>query len=365
MRLFTLLLLTIFILSGCASTTRHNISQAEAQSQTVPDPQGQWKGVDCNDVYYSLSGETPEDEQRRYKKFVQCEAAQLPPLDPAHREYFGEQYNPKKYLECKLHTESRYTSCNIYKLRRAENPEYWPFPDTPKPQWPDAPKENVYKKGMSSKQYFEALCKAEAGEFIYKTVENVEGVYQVRPRKQEGTYEFEDRYVIEDPYNYTSWEAEKESVDSLFVGDYGVFERPLTAYEAKQYPSSKAMQYTESYDANKKRYVNEPRLADAIKSRYGFTWRGINRPHDRDMAIAGGELAVVDLQTGEILGIRRGFTMSGNVRNSPTSINWEFSGGCPKYSNGMSKDVGFITWFINKVLKPAPDKKIKLIEVVK
>lgn len=364
MKLFTLLLLTILILPSCAATSGRNISQTEAQSQTVPDPQGLWKGVDCDEVYYSLPRDTPEDERRQYEKFVQCESAQLSPLDPTHREYFGEQYNPKKYLECKLRNQHS-SGCDIYKLRRAENPEYWPFPNVPKSKWPDAPTESVYKKGMTSKQYFEALCKAEAGEFIYKTVENVEGVYQVRPRKQEGTYEFEDRYVIEDPYNYTGWEAEKESVDSLFVGDYGVFERPLTVYEAKQHPSSKAMQYTESYDANKKRYVNVPHLADAIKSHYGFTWRGINRPHDREMAIAGGELAVVDLLTGEILGIRRGFARSGMVRNSPTGIYWEFSGGCPKYSNGMSKDVGFITWFINKVLKPASGKKIKLIEVVK
>ena len=33
------------------------------------------------------------------------------------------------------------------------------------------------------------------------------------------------------------------------------------------------------------------------RARYGFTWRGIKRPHDRELGIAGGELIVIDLQT--------------------------------------------------------------------
>lgn len=345
MKFYLVLLLTILSIAGC-TTSGHNISQAEALAQTVPDPQELWKGVDCDKIRV-----VPRAE---YERGAQCEAAQLPPIDPAHREYFGEQYSPKKYLECKLKHEHT-SSCDIYKLRRAENPEYWPYPDVPKPKWPEAPKESVYKKGMNSKQYFEALCKAEAGEFIYKTVENVEGVYQVRPGLHESTDAFEDRYVIEDPYNYTSWEADRDSVNSLFVSDYGFFERPLTSYEAEKNPNSKVMRYTQSYDANQKRYINKPHLGDTIKSRYGFTWRGISCPHDREMAIAGGELIVVDLQTNEILGVRRGFTRTGNVTNSPTGIFWEFSEVCPKYNirNGRDKDVDFLTWFTSKVLKPS------------
>ena len=49
------------------------------------------------------------------------------------------------------------------------------------------------------------------------------------------------------------------------------------------------------------------RYTDSLLSRYGYTWRGIRRPYDREMGIYGGETAVVDLKTGEILGLRRGF----------------------------------------------------------
>ena len=36
--------------------------------------------------------------------------------------------------------------------------------------------------GEASYVYFEHKCETDAGEFIYKTVENVEGLYQMRPR---------------------------------------------------------------------------------------------------------------------------------------------------------------------------------------
>ena len=39
------------------------------------------------------------------------------------------------------------------------------------------PKDSGYKSGMTPQEYFDHLCRTEAGEFIYKTVENVEGLH--------------------------------------------------------------------------------------------------------------------------------------------------------------------------------------------
>ena len=50
------------------------------------------------------------------------------------------------------------------------------------------PLDSGYKPGMTSQEYFDHLCKTEAGEFIYKTVENVEGIYMMRPREQATDY---------------------------------------------------------------------------------------------------------------------------------------------------------------------------------
>ena len=43
------------------------------------------------------------------------------------------------------------------------------------------------------------------------------------------------------------------------------------------------------------------------RSRYGYVWRGISRSHDRDMGITGGEVIVLDLDTIEVLAVRRGY----------------------------------------------------------
>src|SRR6185436_663743 len=61
------------------------------------------------------------------------------------------------------------------------------------------PEGSGYKSGMTPEQYFDHLCKTEAGEFIYETVENVEGLYQMRPRTIV-TYESNHLFAPEDPY---------------------------------------------------------------------------------------------------------------------------------------------------------------------
>ena len=89
-----------------------------------------------------------------------------------------------------------------------------------------------------------------------------------------------------------------------------------------------------------------------LSSRYGVTWRGINRPHDRELGIAGGEMIVLDLQGNEVLAVRRGFIRSGGVKNL-TGIWWLTGHVCPKYEGkAFSKDGNFAYWFISKTLKP-------------
>jgi hypothetical protein len=65
------------------------------------------------------------------------------------------------------------------------------------------PEDSGYKPGMTPEQYFDHLCKTEAGEFIFKTVENVEGLYMMRPRERSPDYMQEHLYAMEDPYGYT------------------------------------------------------------------------------------------------------------------------------------------------------------------
>jgi hypothetical protein len=68
------------------------------------------------------------------------------------------------------------TACDILKLKPADPlaTEEGRFAHSIKIPNP-VPADSGYKPGMMPEQYFEHLCKTEAGEFIYKTVDNVEG----------------------------------------------------------------------------------------------------------------------------------------------------------------------------------------------
>ncbi len=276
----------------------------------------------------------------------------LEPLDPSRRDTFGEFYDPKEYHECRASVEERDTQCEYLKLRRKELDEFWPYPNVPKPKLPDPPTPAVYRWWMSAKDYFNTLCQAEAGEFIYRTVDNVDAVYQIRPRRGASTAAIRDRYVMEDPYGYTDAEAGQPATIFLGPKKYRYFERP-----AFSTPSAKVVRFFGYDDRDPKSLKSE--YDSKLKSRYGYTWRGIKRPRDREHGIAGGELIVLDLQTNEILGVRRGFIMSGNVRNVRSGIQWEIGAVCPafKYNGVFNKRDDFAFWFVSKVLRPnAADK---------
>lgn len=216
------------------------------------------------------------------------------------------------------------------------------------------PLDSGYKPGMTSQEYFEHLCKTEAGEFIYKTVENVEGVYMIRPREHASDYIQEHLYAMEDPYGYTDWEA--RDPQTIFVDPpwrvYSYFETPVPPSTTSKVPRARYRRYS-SYVQDKSPMVEE--YVPDLRSQHGYVWRGIPRPHDREMGIAGGELIVLDLQTKEVLGVRRGFTRSGDVRNNLTGIWWLSAQVCPtlRSDKRSQKDGDFTYWFVSKILKPA------------
>jgi hypothetical protein len=257
------------------------------------------------------------------------------------------------------------TACDILKLKPAEPlaTEEGRFAHSIKIPNP-LPEDSGYKPGMTPEQYFDHLCKTEAGEFIYRTVENVDGLYQMRPRTEATDYELEHLYTLEDPYGHTNGEA--TGIEFLFVepNRYQFFEMALmkdrklrmgNQFLDPSYlkmPEAKARYERYSgYDAHKtKTMIKE--FDTTLRSRYGFTWRGITRPHDRELGIAGGELIALDLQTNEVLGVRRGYILSGSMKNL-TGIWWLTGRTCPEYNyRHRNKDFDFSYWFVGKVLKP-------------
>jgi hypothetical protein len=212
--------------------------------------------------------------------------------------------------------------------------------------------ESSYKAGMTPEEYFDHLCKTEAGEFIYKTVENVDGLYMMRPRERASDYMQEHLYALEDPYGYTDWEARDPA--TVFVDPpwrtYSYLEVPSSASTSLKAQGMSYRRYS-GYVQGKSPMVEEQ--VTELKSRYGYTWRGISRPHDREFGIAGGELIVLDLQTKEVLGVRRGFIRTGSVRNL-TGVWWLSGQVCPivRPDKRSQKDGDFTYWFLSKVLRP-------------
>jgi hypothetical protein len=267
------------------------------------------------------------------------------------------------------------TTCDPLKLKPADPlaTEEGRFAQSVKIPNP-VPDDSGYKPGMTTKEYFDHLCKTEAGEVIFKTVEDVEGIYQMRPRVMATDYEMMHLYALEDPYNAYENMSEESYVNprymdavkkrgySLFKPDqnYKFIETPIPASLQNPADGAKYLRYTKPnteklvFESGQYMYPRgqwPPILEERVKepmSRYGYTWRGITRPHDRELGIVGGEVIVLDLQTKEVLAVRRGYAASGGkTLQTVAGIWWLGAAKCPATLSGVEHS------FIHKVLKPS------------
>jgi hypothetical protein len=342
-----------------AATIAFATDHAEAQGKAPIVVPEKWIERKCLDYGNRDLGVLSEAE---FEACIRKMVSGYPKLDPSRRELFGELYDPEKYVKCRVRQYGTNTSsCDVHILRRREWPEYWPE-GAKRIKWPDAPKESVYRKGMKPREYWEALCKAEAGEFIYKTVKDVEGFLLVRPRGEETDYALEDRYAIEDAYG----------VHEFMFSDHDP-RRPALRFFALQ---QKVFRFVESAITDRRRVVwlresvDVSKLAGflrdkpvrvsttdftareeigAPRSRYGMTWREIRRTRDLDHGISGGELAILDMESGEILALRRGFAIDAKmVRERGGRTSWLGSSGCPV----MARNTQSLRDFVYRVLEP-------------
>ena len=354
----SLLILSLFTLTACiAQPAKYTPPPAELVAKITAT---NWlKNMDNGGNTCNKAG-IKSVKDRRDCHWV--EASLLPPLDLNNRQHFGQKYDPEKYFQCNMRRD-RSGSCNIYKLRRIEQDPVWPYPDVPAIQWPEAPEKETYKRGMSSQDYFDALCEAEAGKFIYRTVENVEGIYQVRPRVYQQGPQLKDRYVIEDPAFQMLTEDENRGTGAFLGGagaryayfETSLYEREWHSWDLKHYHPSvmdkpartdKFIRYVIPTGQNSKPELLHniaKQYETQLKSRYGYVWRGIQRPHDREKSIAGGEIAVIDLKTNEILALWRSFARTGK-----TNLWWLAPETCHRRTGPSDIDR-----FIRVVLKPA------------
>lgn len=98
-------------------------------------------------------------------------------------------------------------------------PAYFPNQKIP-PKYPEA-KPQTHGLDLSkhdiatAKAYFDWLCANEAGEFIYKTVEDANGLFEMRRRPDHDgdSKVVRDRYYLEDPWG---WMQNSSAVDNIY-----------------------------------------------------------------------------------------------------------------------------------------------------
>jgi len=223
---------------------------------------------------------------------------------------------------------------------------------------------NKYK-GKQAYEYFKEKCETQAGEFIYRTVDNVEGLYQMRLRDPRDYFD-RIRYgdIPEDPYGHTNVEAQEPW--KLFISygmkKYHFFETLKGPGKTKEnvdieraglkrvpvFTGEKYWRYQLSENPiNNGRFdvYREAVQTSDLKSLYGFTWKEVRDEQDVEYGIRGGETRIIELKTGDVLAIKRGFVIVNEFGGK--------SGICPK-----DKEDGFFLYnFISKVLKPKEHKE--------
>lgn len=182
-----------------------------------------------------------------------------------------------------------------------------------------------------------------SGEFIHRTVDNVEGIYlmKIRPNRINYGQNLEDQFTLDDPYGSDSG---GDSYIKFFLrgsNQYGVVGSPAPGapprlgyvyVEALDIHDSKRYRYTGSvreYEVTSsiliggsgKKFKTTGFVIDKIPApgaapRYGVTYDDISTREERTYWIAGSSLKVIDLQTNEVIAERIGYMMDRGQGNS-------------------------------------------------
>ena len=223
----------------------------------------------------------------------------------------------------------------------------------------EASRRAEFRKVASAR--YQQLCNEKAGEKIYKVVDNVEGVYLMRPRKVAGK-ELYDQFWMGDPYGYSALEARFPgtlTADRSGKTISGEELTPITGYQYVEMPNSGV-----ASDPLAPKYVREERKPGGTQgevvrivtnerlSRYALDWEDISTPEDRRYWIAGGRMRVIDLTTNEVIAERVGFVVDpGKGSDSGGRTPWQISQhyACPPFEDDLDKAKEFLA----KVLKPS------------
>lgn len=219
---------------------------------------------------------------------------------------------------------------------------------------------------------FQERCK-KAGEFIYRTAENVESIILLKVRPVEIIYS--GQQGMDDPYGsdfggegyiktFLQARNDKGFVDGMKAGGYRYVDAIDPSYGGRYrytgtvaevvHTSSILMGGDGKTTFKSNEFVLNRIVAPDPAPRYGVTYSDISTPEEHDYWIAGSSLKVIDLKTNEVMAERVGYMMDrGQGNTSGGRQPWELArrNACPPnpYPHQTRN-------FVEKVLHIAPEK---------
>jgi hypothetical protein len=235
---------------------------------------------------------------------------------------------------------------------------------------------------------FQERCK-KAGEFIHRTVENVEGIYLLKLRPSSVNYG--DQFKLDDPYGsdihgdgyiqsflrgfYESPRDQNQNTPPRLAYLYVEAEDPNDGrryrYTGAMKPVRKKdvtapgirfeLQRNPNYDLNVYEFVLDKRPATEPAPRFGVTYDDISTHEEREYWIAGSSLKVVDLQANVVIAERIGYMMDwaqGSQAGGRAPWLMAANNACPKFADrhGATSQISQAEKFIERVLIPIKGK---------
>lgn len=204
---------------------------------------------------------------------------------------------------------------------------------------------------------FQERCKT-AGEKIYRTVENLDGIFLMKLRPEKNN--FSDQFALDDPYgddtggkgyieNFLRGRASSGSITSKRSVRSGYpYVEAIDPKDGKRYRYTgdvKEVTHTSSVIGGgdgKTTFKVQDFVLDRVPAsdpapRYGVTYDDISTREEREYWIAGSSLKVIDLKTNEVIAERIGYMMDrGQGNTSGGRSPWLLAAyhACPSFPTG-------------------------------
>ncbi|GGC66492.1 hypothetical protein [Undibacterium terreum] len=209
--------------------------------------------------------------------------------------------------------------------------------------------------------YEQALCAKYGGDKIYKTVENVEGIFRINERHPDYDSQLRDQFGMIDPYGNAQGDPSSAGEflnDQRIASKRGyIYAETQIKYDSKGPPYKRfylkptGKKIGDKYPGAENRLNPELEIVEEqvaqLASHYGYVIDDLSTRELRERWIGGGRIRIIDLRTNEVLAERIGYFRAPGMS---VPLHWAASGlsvtdhFCPQGSS--------LKQFLHSVLKP-------------